>query len=76
MEAMDWAAMLYRMYVRFCERKGWEVEPADMVAGEDGRVWFDLYLPSEPGQLPPGHVMVAEPDGTVRVAATSAWAIA
>jgi peptide chain release factor 2 len=33
-EAMDWAAMLYRMYVRYCERKGWEVEPADMVAGE------------------------------------------
>ena len=32
-EAMDWAAMLYRMYSRFCERKGWEVEPAD------GRTW-------------------------------------
>src|SRR5476651_2482835 len=24
-ESQDWAAMLYRMYSRFCERKGWEV---------------------------------------------------
>jgi peptide chain release factor 2 len=34
-EAMDWAAMLYRMYTRYCERKGWSVEPADMTAGEE-----------------------------------------
>ncbi len=37
-EAMDWAAMLYRMYVRYCERKGWAVEPADMVAGEEAGI--------------------------------------
>ncbi len=37
-EAMDWAAMLYRMYTRFCERKGWEVEPADLVAGEEAGI--------------------------------------
>jgi len=37
-EAMDWAAMLYRMLVRYCERKGWEVEPADMVAGEEAGI--------------------------------------
>jgi peptide chain release factor 2 len=37
-EAMDWAAMLYRMYTRYCERKGWEVEPADMVAGEEAGI--------------------------------------
>jgi peptide chain release factor 2 len=37
-EAMDWAAMLYRMYARFCERKGWEVEPADLVAGEEAGI--------------------------------------
>jgi len=37
-EAMDWAAMLYRMYVRFCERKGWQVEPADLVAGEEAGI--------------------------------------
>ncbi len=34
-EAMDWAAMLYRMYTRYCERRGWALEPADMVAGEE-----------------------------------------
>ena len=37
-EAMDWAAMLYRMLMRFCERKGWEVEPADLVAGEEAGI--------------------------------------
>jgi peptide chain release factor 2 len=37
-EAMDWAAMLYRMYTRYCERKGWEVEPADMTAGEEAGI--------------------------------------
>jgi len=37
-EAMDWAAMLYRMYARYCERKGWEVEPADLVAGEEAGI--------------------------------------
>jgi peptide chain release factor 2 len=37
-EAMDWAAMLYRMYTRYCERKGWSVEPADMTAGEEAGI--------------------------------------
>ncbi len=37
-EAMDWAAMLYRMYTRYAERKGWEVEPADLVAGEEAGI--------------------------------------
>jgi peptide chain release factor 2 len=37
-EAMDWAAMLYRMYTRYCERKGWEVEPADLVAGDEAGI--------------------------------------
>jgi peptide chain release factor 2 len=37
-DAMDWAAMLYRMYTRFCEREGWAVEPADMVAGEEAGI--------------------------------------
>ncbi len=37
-EAMDWAAMLYRMYTRYAERKGWAVEPADMTAGEEAGV--------------------------------------
>jgi peptide chain release factor 2 len=37
-EAMDWAAMLYRMYSRYCERKGWAVEPADLTAGEEAGI--------------------------------------
>ncbi len=37
-EAMDWAAMLYRMYTRYSERKGFEVEPADLVAGEEAGI--------------------------------------
>jgi peptide chain release factor 2 len=34
-ESQDWAAMLYRMYSRFCERKGWEVELGDFQPGEE-----------------------------------------
>ena len=34
-DSMDWAAMLLRMYSRFCERKGWTVEITDYVAGEE-----------------------------------------
>jgi peptide chain release factor 2 len=58
-EAMDWAAMLYRMYVRYCERRGWEVEPADLVAGEEAGIstasfiargeWAYGYLRAERG---------------------------
>ena len=33
-ESMDWARMLYRMYVRYCERRGWKVEEADWQPGE------------------------------------------
>jgi len=34
-DSMDWAAMLLRMYTRFCERKGWAVEITDYVEGEE-----------------------------------------
>ncbi len=34
-ESMDWAAMLLRMYTRYCERQGWEVELADYTEGEE-----------------------------------------
>jgi peptide chain release factor 2 len=34
-ESQDWAAMLYRMYSRYCERKGWEVELGDFQPGEE-----------------------------------------
>src|SRR2546429_7169608 len=34
-ESQDWALMLFRMYTRYCERKGWEVELGDFQAGEE-----------------------------------------
>ncbi|HMM73591.1 MAG TPA: peptide chain release factor 2, partial [Rhodocyclaceae bacterium] len=33
-EAQDWAAMLLRMYVRFCERRGYKVEVLEESEGE------------------------------------------
>lgn len=37
-EAMDWTNMLYRMYTRFCERRGWETETLEYTAGEEAGV--------------------------------------
>jgi peptide chain release factor 2 len=34
-ESQDWAQMLYRMYTRYAERKGWEVDPGDFQPGEE-----------------------------------------
>ncbi|MHC4391579.1 MAG: peptide chain release factor 2 [Planctomycetota bacterium] len=34
-EACDWAAMLFRMYTRFFELKGWKFELIDDLAGEE-----------------------------------------
>ncbi|MBZ4420008.1 peptide chain release factor 2 [Myxococcus sp. RHST-1-4] len=34
-DSMDWAAMLLRMYTRYCEAKGWKVEINDEVPGEE-----------------------------------------
>jgi len=34
-ESQDWASMLFRMYSRFCERKGWQVELGDFQPGEE-----------------------------------------
>ncbi len=34
-EAMDWSGMLYRMYLRFLEKSGWEYEVADEDFGEE-----------------------------------------
>jgi peptide chain release factor 2 len=33
-EACDWANMLLRMYQRWCERRGWEIDINDSLAGE------------------------------------------
>jgi peptide chain release factor 2 len=34
MEAQDWAEMLLRMYLRWCERKGYRVQVAELLPGE------------------------------------------
>lgn len=34
-ESNDWASMLYRMYLRFCEREGYKVETIDFQEGEE-----------------------------------------
>jgi len=37
-EAMDWTNMLLRMYLRFCERRGWPTATLDYTAGEEAGV--------------------------------------
>ncbi len=34
-ESQDWAQMLFRMYTRYCERKGWQLEEGDFQPGEE-----------------------------------------
>ena len=37
-EAMDWSNMLFRMYTRYFEKKGWSFEEIDRVAGEEAGI--------------------------------------
>ena len=37
-EAMDWTSMLFRMYTRFIERRGWKFEVIDQTAGEEAGI--------------------------------------
>lgn len=37
-EAMDWAEMLKRMYVRFAESRGWKVDIVDQVSGDEAGI--------------------------------------
>ena len=37
-EAQDWVQMLYRMYTRYCERKGYTVKVLDFLPGEEAGI--------------------------------------
>lgn len=37
-ESMDWADMLYRMYQRFCQKKGFKVNVLDYLAGDEAGI--------------------------------------
>lgn len=37
-ESQDWAEMLLRMYLRYCERKGWKTDITDYQAGDEAGV--------------------------------------
>lgn len=37
-EAMDWTAMLFRMYSRYIERKGWDAEEMEQTPGEEAGI--------------------------------------
>lgn len=37
-EAMDWTQMLYRMYTRFFEKKGWDFETIEEIPGEEAGI--------------------------------------
>ena len=37
-EAMDWVGMLYRMYLRFLEKRGWVSETVDVSEGEEAGI--------------------------------------
>lgn len=37
-EAMDWSSMLYRMYLRYCERRNWDTLTLDYTAGEEAGI--------------------------------------
>jgi peptide chain release factor 2 len=47
-ESQDWAAMLLRMYLRFCESKGWATEMLDYQDGEEAGIKGATFMVSAP----------------------------
>jgi peptide chain release factor 2 len=37
-EAMDWASMLQRMYLRYFDKKGWSYQVLDLIAGDEAGI--------------------------------------
>ena len=42
-EAQDWVSMLYRMYVRYCERAGYTVKELDLLEGDEAGIKNDTF---------------------------------
>ena len=63
-ESQDWAEMLLRMYLRWCERNGFKRDITDIQAGEEAGIksatvlvqgeYAYGYLSAEVGRAPPG----------------------
>ncbi|MFH1145649.1 MAG: peptide chain release factor 2 [bacterium] len=47
-EAQDWAEMLLRMYLRFCEQKGWPVDVVDRTIGQEAGIKSATIIVREP----------------------------
>jgi peptide chain release factor 2 len=47
-ESQDWAAMLLRMYLRFCEAKGWATEMVDYQDGEEAGIKGATFIVTAP----------------------------
>lgn len=47
-EAQDWAEMLLRMYLRWCERKGFETQLIDILEGEEAGIKSATFTVSGP----------------------------
>lgn len=57
-DAADWTQMLARMYTRFCERRGWELQTIDFQPGEEAGLRSATFLIQGPyayGQLKAEH---------------------
>ena len=47
-ESCDWNAMLYRMYCRYCEKRGFELSVLDYLAGEEAGIKSVTFLVTGP----------------------------
>lgn len=47
-EAQDWAEMLLRMYLRWCERRGFQTEVVDLLEGEEAGIKSATFTVSGP----------------------------
>jgi peptide chain release factor 2 len=47
-ESCDWAAMLFRMYTRYCEKRGYKVDLLDMQRGDEAGIKSVSFLVSGP----------------------------